>query len=140
MGSKRARHAPQRQNTGTRASDVNLGYSLPERRLPRPPDHGRVHPVFTTAFFNPRFRSLPRGNLLVLGSLLAALLLSHFPHLEATPWLLLPLLGIALGTADTARCMRKRWNFYHGGVILCIYMDLLVLILVLFLLLYPALT
>ena len=92
-----------------------------------------------TAFFNPRFRSLPRGNLLVLGSLLAALLLSHFPHLEATSWLLLPLLGITLGTADTVRCMRKRWNFYHGGVILCIYMDLLILILVLFLLLYPAL-
>ena len=95
--------------------------------------------MFTTTFFNPRFRSLPRGNLLVLGSVLAALLLSHFPHLEASPSLLLPLLGIALGTADTARCMRKRWNFYHGGVLLCMYMDLLALVLVLFLLLYPAL-
>ena len=35
--------------------------------------------------------------------------------------------------------MRRRWNFYHGGVILCIYMDLMVLVLVAFLLLYPAL-
>ena len=91
------------------------------------------------AFFNPRFRSLPRANSLVLGSLLAALLVSHFPDLRATAWLLLPLFGIALGTADTARCMRKRWNFYHGGVLLCMYMDLMILVLVLFLLLYPAL-
>ena len=90
-------------------------------------------------FLNPRFRSLVRANLLVLGSLAAALPISHFPHLRSTAWLLLPLFGIALGTADTARCMRRRWNFYHGGVILCIYMDLMVGILVLFLLLYPAL-
>ena len=90
-------------------------------------------------FLNPRFRSLIRGNLLVLGSLAASLPISQFPHLRATPWLLLPLFGIALGTADTVRCMRRRWNFYHGGVILCIYMDLMVGILVLFMLLYPAL-
>ena len=44
-----------------------------------------------------------------------------------------------LGTFDTLRCMRTRWNFYHGGVILCAYMDLMILILTLFLMLYPAL-
>ncbi|MGI4827318.1 MAG: hypothetical protein ACRYFU_03880 [Janthinobacterium lividum] len=88
---------------------------------------------------NPRFRSLTRGNVLVLGSMAAALPISQFPHLRSTPWLLLPLLGVTLGTADTVRCMRRRWNFYHGGVILCIYMDLMVGILVLFMLLYPAL-
>ncbi len=93
----------------------------------------------TTAFFNPRMRSLTRGNLLVLGSLTLALLLSHFPHLRANNWLILPLAAIGVGTFDTLRCMRTRWNFYHGGVILCVYMDLMVLILVLFLLLYPAL-
>ena len=90
-------------------------------------------------FLNPRFRSLTRGNLAVLGSLAAAMPISHFPHLRSTPWLLLPLLGVAIGTTDTIRCMRRRWDFYHGGVILCIYMDLMVGILVLFLLLYPAL-
>ena len=93
----------------------------------------------TTAFFNPRMRSLTRGNLLVLGSLFGALMLAHFPHLHYTGWLALPLFLISVGTLDTARCMRKRWNFYHGGVILCIYMDLMVLVLVAFLLLYPAL-
>lgn len=75
----------------------------------------------------------------MLGSLGIALPLSHFPQLRVNPWLTLPLLGIALGTVDTMRCMRTRWNFYHGGVILCVYMDLMVLILVLFLLLYPIL-
>ena len=95
--------------------------------------------IATTAFFNPRFRSLTRGNILVLGSLAIALLLSHFPHLRPNNWLVLPLLAIMVGTFDTLRCMRTRWNFYHGGVILCVYMDLMVLILVLFLLLYPAL-
>ncbi len=100
----------------------------------------RRHRPLTPTFLNPRFRSLPRGNALVFGSLAAALPLSGFPHhLQATPWMALPILGILLGTVDTMRCMRKRWGFYHGGVILCIYMDLMVMMLVLFLLLYPAL-
>ena len=93
----------------------------------------------TTAFLNPRMRSLTRGNLLVLGSLAGALALSHFPHLRPTDWLIVPLMLVSVGTFDTARCMRRRWNFYHGGVILCIYMDLMVLVLVAFLLLYQAL-
>ena len=71
---------------------------------------------------------------------MAALLLSHFPHLQTNPWLVVPLAAILIGTADTARCMRKRWDFYHGGVLLSVYMDLLVFMLVLFLLLYPALS
>jgi hypothetical protein len=33
--------------------------------------------------------------------------------------------------------MRKRWSFYHGGVLLCLYMDLLAITLILFFLLYP---
>jgi hypothetical protein len=89
------------------------------------------------ALFNPRLRSLARGNFLVLSSLFVAVLLSHAPNLRATPLLLLPALGCLLGTADTVRCMRRRWSFYHGGVILCIYMDLLAMTLVLFFLLYP---
>lgn len=93
----------------------------------------------TSAFFNPRLRSLPRGNVLVLGSVAAALPLSHFPNVRPDAWLILPAILICAGMLDTLRCMRKRWNFYHGGVLLCIYMDLMALVLVLFLLLYPAL-
>ena len=33
--------------------------------------------------------------------------------------------------------MQRRWSFYHGGVILCLYMDLMAITLVLFFLLYP---
>ena len=33
--------------------------------------------------------------------------------------------------------MQSRWNWYHGGVILCVYMDLMALIIILFFLLYP---
>jgi hypothetical protein len=89
------------------------------------------------AIFNPRARSLLRGSILVLVSLAASLLLSHFPHNHATPALILPALVAIAGTVDTIRCMQRRWSFYHGGVVLCIYMDLMSLCLILFLLLYP---
>jgi hypothetical protein len=91
----------------------------------------------TASIFNPRAPSLVRANILVLGSLAFAILLSHPPHLRATLWLLLPALGVIAGTADTARCMKRRWSFYHGGVLLCLYSDLLVLTLVLFFLFFP---
>jgi hypothetical protein len=91
-----------------------------------------THPIF-----NPRIRSLVRGNFIVLISLAVATLLSNYPHLRATPWLVLPALGCMVGTADTIRCMKKRWSFYHGGVLLCVYMDLMAITLVLFFLLYP---
>ena len=86
---------------------------------------------------NPRIHSLLRGNILVLSSLTVALLLSDFPHNRATPLLVFPTMVAIAGTADTARCMQRRWSFYHAGVILCIYMDLMALCMVLFLLLYP---
>ena len=40
-------------------------------------------------------------------------------------------------TWDTARCLQKRWNFYHGGVLLLLYVDLMVLLMISFLLLAP---
>jgi hypothetical protein len=87
--------------------------------------------------FNPRQRSLVRGNLLVLLSLLAAFFLSDFPHNRPTLLLLIPTLVSIVGTADTMRCIRKRWSFYHGGVILCLYMDLMAVTMIMVLLLYP---
>jgi hypothetical protein len=86
---------------------------------------------------NPRRKSLIRANLIVFVNFGLALLISHAPHLQPTLWLILPLLGSLVGTADTLRCMQRRWNFYHGGVILCIYTDLMVITLILFFLLYP---
>jgi hypothetical protein len=89
------------------------------------------------AIFNPRHKSLARGNILVLTSLLAAFPLSGFPHNRPTPYLAIPTLLAIAGTIDTVRCIRRRWSFYHAGVILCIYMDLMALTLILVFFLYP---
>lgn len=89
------------------------------------------------ALGNWRQRSLLRANLLVFLSLLLAFRLSDFPRNRASALLVLPLLLAVTGTLDTLRCMRSRWNWYHGGVILCAYMDLMVICLILFFLIYP---
>lgn len=91
----------------------------------------------TPAIFNPRTRSLIRGNVIVLASVAIATLISRFPHLHATLWLVIPALGCLIGMADTLRCIQKRWSLYHGGVMFCLYMDLMAIMLVLFFLLYP---
>ena len=87
--------------------------------------------------FNPRSHSLLRANFLVFGSLVFAILLAQPPHLHATLWLLLPTLGALAGTVDTARCIQRRWSFYHAGVLLCLYTDLLILTLIGFFLFFP---
>lgn len=86
---------------------------------------------------NPRRRSLVRASLLVLLSLAAALSLARFPQNHPTPFLIFPVLIAMAGTADTVRCMQSRWSFYHGGVLLLVYMDLMVVCMILFLFLYP---
>ena len=88
-------------------------------------------------FFNPRFRSVVRGNVLVLASLAASFLLSDFPHNRPTLLLIIPAVVSLAGTVDTIRCMQPRWSFYHGGVLLCIYMDLMAVSMILFFLFYP---
>ena len=89
------------------------------------------------AFFDLHRKSLLRGSTLVLGSLFAALRLADFPHNHATLLLILPTVTACLGTWDTIRCVQPRWNFYHGGVLLLIYMDIMTMAMILFLLLYP---
>jgi hypothetical protein len=89
------------------------------------------------SFLNPRKRSLLRGILLVLLGLGAAIRISGFPAIRTDPWLVVPALFAIAGTIDTVRCMQRRWSFYHGGVLLLIYMDLMALCMILFLLLYP---
>ncbi|MBW4043651.1 permease [Acidipila rosea] len=89
------------------------------------------------AVFNPRARSLVRGTLLVLISLGAAILLSGFPNARPSPILILPTFLTLYGTYDTSRCLQMRWSFYHGGVLLLLYMDVMALFMILFLLLYP---
>ncbi len=75
--------------------------------------------------------------MLVLASTVAAFLIADFPRNRATLFLALPALVAVLGTADTIRCMQRRWNLYHAGVVLLIYMDLMALFMIFFLFLYP---
>ena len=88
-------------------------------------------------FFNPHRKSLARGTILVFVSLAISVLLSDFPHNRATPWHILPLVGAIAGTIDHLRCMKTRWSWYHGGVILLVYTDLMAISMILFFLLYP---
>lgn len=89
------------------------------------------------AVFDIRSRSLLRGTGLVLLSLLVSFRLAHFPQARPTLWLMIPAFVALLGTWDTTRCLRIRWSWYHGGVLLFLYMDILALSMIFFLLLYP---
>ena len=86
---------------------------------------------------NPRHRSLVRGVCVVAVSLAIALVLADFPDNRANPLLILPFFTAVAGTCDTARNMRQRWSWYHGGVVLCLYADLMVLSMIGFFWLYP---
>ena len=94
-------------------------------------------PFLRRNIFHPSRRSLVRGCALVLSSLIVAVLLSGFPENHATLLLIFPAIAAVFGTADTIRCLQPRWNFYHAGVVLCIYMDLMAVGMIFFLLLYP---
>lgn len=91
----------------------------------------------TPAILNPRLHSLLRASTLVLGSLAIAIPISHYPHIQRAPLLVFPLLIALAGTADTVRCIQRRWSFYHAGVMLFVYMDMMTLMLLMFFLVYP---
>ena len=73
----------------------------------------------------------------MLGSLVVSIPLSHYPHLQRAPLLVFPLLIALAGTIDTVRCIQRRWSFYHAGVLLFVYMDMMTMTLLLFFLVYP---
>ncbi len=89
------------------------------------------------AVFHFRARSLVRGTVLVLASLGMAFPLAGFPHPHASLVMIVPAVLALWGTWETARCLRMRWSFYHGGVLLLLYMDVMALSMIFFLLLYP---
>ncbi len=89
------------------------------------------------AVFNIRARSLLRGTLLVLGSLVLAIAAGGLANAHGSGLMVLPTLMAGWGTWETTRCLQRKWSFYHGGVLLLLYADVLVLALVVFLLLYP---
>ena len=89
------------------------------------------------AVLNFRAKSLLRGTILVVGSLTLSLIWAGFPEDRPSPKLAIPALLALIGTWDTLRCLRLRWSFYHGGVMLLLYMDIMALAMIFFLLLYP---
>jgi hypothetical protein len=89
------------------------------------------------AVFNIRARSLLRGTLLVLGSVVLAFVWSGFPNVHGSLLLIVPACAAVWGTWETGRCLQPRWSFYHGGVLLLLYADVLALALIWFLFLYP---
>lgn len=94
-------------------------------------------PLTSYAVFDLHRHSLLRANLLVLLSFAAAVKMSDFPRSRATPLLALPAVFSIAGLVETIRCIRRRWNLYHGGVVLCIYMDLMAISMILFFLFSP---
>lgn len=77
-----------------------------------------------------RQKSLVRAVLLSLGAFAASLRLAGFPYinnLHGSRWQFLALLVAAWGMAETARCLKRQWSFYHAGVMLLLYADLMIL-------------
>ena len=90
--------------------------------------------------FRLRGKSLLRGILLSLGAFAATLLLEGFPRtdsLHASPWQILVVPAAFWGMIETARCLGRRWNLYHAGVLILLYSELMILALALFFWLYP---
>ena len=96
-----------------------------------------TRPLSSRAFFHLRRKSLLRGNLLVLGSFFATVFISGFPNTHPTLLLVFPAALAMYGTSDTVRCMQNRWSFYHGGVMLLLFMDMMAICLILFFLVFP---
>ena len=84
-----------------------------------------------------RSKSLLRANLLVLASFAAAFWMSGFPDVHTNPWMVLPLVVALAGSVEAVRCMRRVWNFYHGAVMISLYMHLMVDSVIFFLLAWP---
>jgi len=83
-----------------------------------------------SSIFRARQKSLLRAIVLSVGAFALSLRLAGFPHIEdlhGSHWQILALLAAAWGMAETARCLQRRWNLYHAGVLLLLYTDLMIL-------------
>jgi hypothetical protein len=77
--------------------------------------------------------------LLAVGALVLSIRLAGFPALNSlhgTNWQIVSVLTACWALAESARCLGRRWSFYHVGVLLLLYSDLMILAMTLFLWLY----
>ncbi len=87
-----------------------------------------------------RRKSIARGLVLSLVAFALSLRLAGFPHIEdlhGSHWQLLALILGLGGLAETVRCLNRRWNLYHAGILLLIYANLMILVMIAFLVVYP---
>jgi hypothetical protein len=89
------------------------------------------------AVFTLRCRSLTRGTVLVVASLLWSFALSGFPEVRPAPAIALPLVLALWGSFETARCLCPRWSWYHSSVLLLLSSDVMAITMMFFLLVYP---
>lgn len=86
-----------------------------------------------------RRRSLTRGVVLAVGAGAASLRLAGFPRIEAlhgSHWQMALLPAAFWGMMETARCLDRKWSWYHAGVLILLYSELMILALILILWIY----
>ena len=77
---------------------------------------------------------------LSLGAFAGSLRLAGFPNIEnlhGSYWQIAMLVLEVWGMAEVARCLQRKWSLYHGGVLLLLYADLMILTMMVFLVAYP---
>ena len=88
------------------------------------------------AILHLRERSLPRGVAFSLAAFVVSLRLAGFPNadnLHGSHWQIVTLMAALWGMVETARCIRRRWSFYHAGVLILLYTELMILTMTAFL-------
>jgi len=82
------------------------------------------------SIFRLRQRSLARALALSLGSFMGSLRLAGFPYIEnlhGSRWQIVVLILAAWGMGETARCLHRKWDLYHAGILILLYTDLMIL-------------
>ncbi len=93
-----------------------------------------------TSIFRLRQKSLVRGILLAVGAFAGSLRLGGFPDINAlhsSHWQIVAALFALWGMVETARCMGRKWSLYHGGVLILLYTEVMILGMAVFLFLFP---
>ena len=93
-----------------------------------------------TSLLQLRRPSLLRGTLLAIIAFAISLRLGGFPdlsRLHSSRWQILAALMAFWGMIETVRCLGRRWNLYHAGVLILLYTDLMILAMAVVLFLYP---
>jgi len=90
--------------------------------------------------FHLRQKSIVRAIILSVGAFAASLRLAGFPFIEdlhGSRWQILALFIAAWGMAETARCLQRQWSFYHAGVLILLYANLMIMLAIVVLLAVP---